>query len=132
MGDALTMDHKDLAQLMRSFAPPPACAVSVAGPPCTDVSRLKRNRLGAHGPESGKLQPYVALMRRLGAELAGEAWPLVGLTENVGSMDEKDRQVYDTTLGVPAIVSNAADWGWVHRTRHHRVDSIEHLGSDIK
>lgn len=72
----------------------------IGGSPCQDLSIAKKNRQGLKGNRSGLFWEYVRLLKELK--------PRYFILENVASMSKEDKQVITDTLGVEAIMIDAA------------------------
>ena len=72
----------------------------IGGSPCQDLSIAKKNRQGLDGARSGLFWEYVRILN--------EIKPKYFILENVNSMPKEAKQIITETLGVEAIMINAA------------------------
>ena len=91
--------------------------IIVAGPPCTDVAKLNRNRVGFNGRNTSLAQEAKRIAEELGQKAVNETWAAMLLMENIMGQDARDRAKFEDMMGGPAVGVHAADWGWIQRSR---------------
>eukprot|EP00971_Amphidinium_carterae_P350273 6491465-Amphidinium_carterae.1 len=90
--------------------------ILIAGAPCQPFSSLGRQQ-GFNDPRSHPLQRFFNIRDELRDFCQGHSIPFFWLLEEVATMTEDSRHQITKLAGVPPILLQAADFGWVHRAR---------------
>jgi hypothetical protein len=87
------------------------------GSPCQGNSELNKNRKGWGDERSQGPLHIKRLHDEFKALPAAQGVPVLRFLENVHSMEDQTRRIYDSILGVPALAIQAGQCGWCQRTR---------------
>jgi hypothetical protein len=112
--DALTFTHEFILQEYRKHRY--AGILLTAGPPCSPFSSLGQQR-GFDDAASKPLLHFMELKDSLEKACSSSAIDFRWLMEEVSSMPQDARETISARLGCSPILLNAADFGWVHRSR---------------
>lgn len=93
-------DVKQVENIWKEFGLRPDIDLLIGGSPCQDLSIAKKNRQGLDGARSGLFWEYVRILN--------DIKPKYFILENVASMPKEAKQIITETLGVEAIMINAA------------------------
>eukprot|EP00971_Amphidinium_carterae_P334582 6469938-Amphidinium_carterae.2 len=88
----------------------------IAGAPCQPFSSLG-NQHGFDDPRSQPLTHFFHMRDELQTACRKLDTPFHWLLEEVATMKEDARQRITALAGVPPVLIQAADFGWVHRSR---------------
>eukprot|EP00971_Amphidinium_carterae_P121482 2405872-Amphidinium_carterae.1 len=92
------------------------CILLVAGAPCQPFSSLGRQQ-GFADARSLPLQRFFVFRDELQAFCQGQDVPFHWMLEEVATMSAVSRQQITDLAGTPPVLLQAADFGWVHRSR---------------
>lgn len=93
-------DVKEVENVWKKVGLRPDIDLLIGGSPCQDLSIAKKNRQGLDGARSGLFWEYVRILN--------DIKPKYFILENVASMPKEAKQTITETLGVEAIMINAA------------------------
>ena len=120
VADVQCVDREMVKEWSQKFTQVSVVVVG-AGPPCQGVSGLNASRKGALRDERSCLFSHVGRIRKLVQECFPWA-QVVGLMENVASMDKADENVMSLSFGCEPLYIDAAGISLAHRPRLYWVD----------